>query len=500
MKPRLILRADGDARIGLGHVMRLVAVAEIAGPQWHRVFVLRAPTDAVRDLVSGSVDEVVALEAFASGAAEAAWLADNLLKADDVLALDGYDFDFDYQSALREAVGALLFVDDLHAFPQVADVVLNPAGGISPAVYDLRRPGAQLLIGPRWAPLRAPFRKAALHPVPEPALVNTVLLCLGGADPGNATRHLAAELVSLPGVAHLHVAVGAAYQHWTALQEWAAGQAPERLTLHHALSATGFCEVMQGCGAAVTSASTVSYEYCSAGGGLLCVLPTAENQRGIYDFLLHGGLARPYHALGNALSAPDVGHIVGQLRLAQRQHFDGLAPDRLRGVLRSLHARARLNLRPATWADSDLLLAWANDAIVRLFSYSSTPIARADHEGWLRGKLADPSYLLLIAEVAGTPVGTIRYALDETAGTATLSYSLAAGARGQGLGAPLLILGNEAARHYWGTALRRTLGHVQRVNEASIKAFRRAGFLTVNDPATPTDSVSFEWRFDLASS
>ena len=42
MTPRLILRADGNERIGLGHVMRLLALAEIAGEEFDRVFVVRA--------------------------------------------------------------------------------------------------------------------------------------------------------------------------------------------------------------------------------------------------------------------------------------------------------------------------------------------------------------------------------------------------------------------------------------------------------------------------
>lgn len=490
-KPRLVLRADGDARIGLGHVMRLVALAEIAGPHWHRVLVLREPTAAIRTQLGEAVEEFITIHPLLSLDEEAVWLAKHVLQLTDVLVLDGYEFDFAYQQILRAAAGAILYIDDLHAIPQAADAILNPAGGVPRSHYDLRRPGARLFTGPAWAPLRAPFREAAQAP-PPPADPTSVLLCLGGADPANYTRQLAANLLNVSGLGHLHVAVGAAYQCWEALQVWAAEQASTRLTLHHALPAAEFCSLLQACGAAVTSASTTSYEYVSAGGGLLTIIQTAENQRSIYEFLLSKGLARPYTALPNMLSAPDIAHIQTELWVAQRRHFDGRAPDRIRQLLASLGAQAHLVLRPATFADSEHLLAWTNDPVVRRYSYNSEPVLRPKHEGWLQDRLADPLHLVLVAEVAGQPAGTIRYAFDPLTGTATLSYSLAADFRGRGLGGPLLLKGSEIAYKQFGSTLRRVVGHVQNSNEPSQRAFRRADFCEFIDATTPADSVSFE--------
>ncbi|QNP52112.1 hypothetical protein H9L05_19855 [Hymenobacter qilianensis] len=44
--PRLVLRADGNPRIGLGHVMRLLALADILRDEFGCVFVIQEP-DAV---------------------------------------------------------------------------------------------------------------------------------------------------------------------------------------------------------------------------------------------------------------------------------------------------------------------------------------------------------------------------------------------------------------------------------------------------------------------
>ncbi len=494
MTPRIIFRADGDAHIGLGHLTRLTALAEIAGSSFRRVFALRAAPASIRAEVAESVEEVIDLPAFETLAEEAAWLAGQLLQSTDLLVLDGYPFDFAYQQTVRAACGALLYLDDLRTGPQAADVVLNvaPLVPAEATTYDLRRPGARLLTGPTWAPLRAPFRAAALAPAP-PAPPNVVLLCLGGADPANHTQHLAETLVREPRVQHLHVVVGASYRHWEALDAWADAQPSERLTLHRALSAPVFCQLLQACGAAVVSPSTTSYEYASAGGGLLTLLLTAENQRGIHDFLLREGLARPTAALPNLLSAPDVAHIQAVLRSAQRQWFDGSAPQRLQHLISGLVAQAHLQLRRATAADAEQVLTWTNDPVTRQFSFNSAPVATPDHQRWFASRLADPNHLFLLATVGDVPAGTIRFGLEPATHTATLSFAIGAAFRGRSLAAPLLLAGVAAAYAHWGVLLKRIIGHVLPANEASCRAFRRAGFWERDDAQAPTNSVTFEW-------
>ncbi len=492
---RLVFRADGNAQIGLGHVMRLLALAEIASDSFQRIFITRADLPLSTQAEVRAVGAELIMLPPMPLAQEAHWLATELLKPTDTVVLDGYDFDFAYQTTIRAACGALVYLDDLVAFPQVADVVLNPAGGVDITRYDVRRAGAQVLTGPMWAPMRGPFRAAAtLLTVPAP--VGAVLLCLGGADLANRTLAIARQLVQVAGIEELHVAVGGAYSHYEELAKWVATESVSfaaQVVVHHALSADAFCELLQSCGSALLSASTVCYEYISSGGGLLTLIQTAENQRNIYEFMLREGLARPATALANMLSAPDRLHTQAFLRAAQRQHFDGKAPERLWRLLRSLGAQAVMRLRPATPADSDVLLQWANDPLVRQFSYNTAVIEQANHESWLAAKLANKHHLLLLAEIDGKSIGTIRFAFDVASTTATLSFLVAPEMRGHGLAAALLRHGIRAAAARWAT-LDRVVGHVQLQNEASQAAFRRAGFTERNDSATPADSVSFDYR------
>ena len=499
LAPRLVLRADGNATIGLGHIMRLLALANLLSSDFQEVlFLIHAPDAAVRHLLHQAGLHLAELPP-APFATEATSLA-ALLRPTDVLVLDGYGFDYTYQVAVRPLVARLVCLDDLHAFPFAADLVLNPAGGITPAHYDLRAPGARLLSGPAFAPLRPEFLTAS-RILEEHSAINskpaTILLCLGGADPRQLTRATAAALLALPAVAHVHAVVGAAFAAWDELHTWAASHA-ERLTLHRALYAAELAALMQRCDAAVLSPSTISYEYCAAGGGLLLTLPTADNQHDLNQFLRAAGMALPYPAAPNVLTAAEAPRLVAQLRRAQRRYFDGQQGRRLRQEVAALQVPAApLHLRPVQPQDSTQLLAWTNDPATRQQSFDPAPVPLAQHETWLASQLAQPEcYLLLLAETidTGEPVGLIRFALsldDEKDAPATLSYSLGPAYRGRGWAAPLLLAGTRAVLAAW-PQVGQVLGEVKADNVASVRAFRRVGFGEVVGTG-PEGSRTFAW-------
>jgi UDP-2,4-diacetamido-2,4,6-trideoxy-beta-L-altropyranose hydrolase len=492
MKPatpaRLVLRADGNPRIGLGHVMRLLAVAGMLRAEYRTLFVVQEPSAELMQTLAAGVDEVVEMPP-QPAAGEPAWLRQNVLQPDDILILDGYGFEYSYQVAVRPYVASLVCLDDLHAFPLAADLVINPAGGVDPARYDLRQPGARLLSGPAYAPLRPEFAAAAAGPAPQTpgASASQVLICLGGADPAQQTQRVAEALLTLAPVQQVHAVVGSAYAGWAALQQWAADQ--PRLYLHRNLGAAEMVALMQQCGAAVCAPSTVSYEYCAAGGGLLFTLPLADNQRGIDEFLRGQGLALPYPSASNVLTSPEAARIAAQLRTAQRRQFDGRTAERWQQALAALRrptaapADDALLVRRATAHDVHLYFEWANDPAVRQNAVHPEPIAWATHQVWFARRLADPATYLYVLEQAGAPVGQVRVEFDAAQPSApgVIDYSVGAAWRGQGLGADILgaALGRLRQERPGEWAV---VGQVKPHNQASVRVFEKLGFQ--RQPAT----------------
>ncbi|WP_071837686.1 UDP-2,4-diacetamido-2,4,6-trideoxy-beta-L-altropyranose hydrolase [Hymenobacter norwichensis] len=490
--PRLLLRADGNSHIGLGHVMRLLALTEIVRAEAAEcLFMLREPSDELRRQLTEAGCTVIEVPVQPLPE-EAVWLVRHVLLATDILVLDGYSFTYSYQHTVRAAVARLVYLDDLHSFPLAADLVLNPAGGIQINQYEMRQPGARLLAGPAYAPLRTAFREATQRPA-SISSSDTVLVCLGGADPTHQTRHVAATLLTLPSIREVHVVVGSAYLGWEELQAW--GTQQPQLILHRNVAAPQLVDLMRTCGAAVCSPSTVSYEYCAAGGGLLALLQVADNQQDINQFLCDAGLALPYSEALVALASGAASGLAVKFRQRQRQVFDGLAPVRLQQEFRALQLPAPpFYLRPARPSDSSQLLSWTNDPIVRQHSFNPTPVTRTQHQQWFAARLADKNSLLLLAEDGGTgkPVGLIRFQVEED--EATLSYLLDAAYRGLKLAPLLLLAGTRTVLQHF-PRLRRVIGHVQQSNTASIKSFQHAGFQITNQlPAAPAGSVTFVWE------
>ncbi len=91
-----------------------------------------------------------------------------------------------------------------------------------------------------------------------------------------------------------------------------------------------------------------------------------------------------------------------------------------------------LTLRPATMTDATLLFLWRNDPSTRAASHSTGEIDFDSHCNWLDRSLQMPSRRLLIAEIGGAPVGTVR--ADSSAGATELSWTVAPDRRGTGVG------------------------------------------------------------------
>jgi predicted dehydrogenase/RimJ/RimL family protein N-acetyltransferase len=135
-----------------------------------------------------------------------------------------------------------------------------------------------------------------------------------------------------------------------------------------------------------------------------------------------------------------------------------------------------VELRAARREDAELLLAWRNDADTRRWSLSSQEIAPEQHRRWLERVLSEDSAQLWVIEDGARPVGQVRVdAGDDGAGQ--VHIALAPQARGRGIGAAALT--QACARALAQPRVRGLHARVKQGNEASLRAFDRAGFRAV---------------------
>jgi UDP-2,4-diacetamido-2,4,6-trideoxy-beta-L-altropyranose hydrolase len=223
---RILIRADAGPAIGVGHVMRCFALAQVAATKGPVSLATasslpgglaeRLRRDAV---VLHEIDEPPGSPADARATGD---LAGRL--GADWIVVDGYPFGPSYVGALRRAGTRVLQFDDDAAAPTfAADIILNQNCHATAADYTGRVSGrAQVLAGPRFAQIRREFMAwrgwvRAIAPIGR-----RVLVTLGGADPAGLTARIVEALAPLGGDLEVTVLAGSANPKREAIERQAA--------------------------------------------------------------------------------------------------------------------------------------------------------------------------------------------------------------------------------------------------------------------------------------
>ena len=138
-----------------------------------------------------------------------------------------------------------------------------------------------------------------------------------------------------------------------------------------------------------------------------------------------------------------------------------------------------LFMRPANFFDTELSFKWANDPVVRNYSFNKTEIRWEEHHRWFTSKLLDPFCRYYILQNKGLNIGSIRFDVDES-GSAKISYLVDPVFHGQGYGRLILQMGQEKVIEEM-PEIKNVVGYVMKENAASISIFEKMGFEANND-------------------
>lgn len=477
MKTDIFFRADGHNRMGVGHVMRSLALSRMLMRDFNCLVAIRNPNPALRTLARGLCHRLIELPETEDDLAEAALLAKHFLSGKEIVVLDGYHFGAEYQALMRRRGGPVVCIDDLHREPFVADLIINHAGGIRPEDYDAQ-PYTRFCLGPDYALLHKAYLEAA-RIRSRPNGHRVAFVCMGGADPHNDTLKVLHRLEASGFVRQCYVVLGPVYRHHEALRAYLQESSLSVMLLEN-LPPEHMVGYMRLCPLAVLPPSTVALEYCCVGGALY-LHQTADNQNDLRRYLLGEGLA--FDLAEFPVVQPER---VNAVMTRQAEVFDGQSDVRLLRAFIHLENEMHCRLRPATIDDMMSFFRWANDPETRRQSFNSKPITLAEHKHWFSRKLFDPASYLYVLEFKGQPVGQIRFDLEERA---VLSYSVAPEFRGRGFGTLLIERGLARLRQDVGEPLE-VVGYVKAENAASNRAFRKLGFEPLPG-AAPRQAVAY---------
>ena len=329
IKPKVYIRADGNSEIGLGHVVRSLALAEMLKDDFNCVFVTRFLTDYIHAEALKVCEEVIKLpesddhfDAFLS-----------ILSGDEIVVLDNYFYDTDYQRKIKSKGCKLVCIDDIHEKHFVADVVINHAPYVSQHDYSTES-YTKCLLGTKYALIRTPFLHLAKRSKNFNE-ANRAFVCFGGSDYKNITQRVVERLLSFDFINHIFIVTGGAYMHKGKLQ-LLLEQDSDRISSYSNIAAEQVADILNKSDFAVVPCSSILWE-CMAAKLPVITGYYVDNQKFISDYFVDkniGCVVGDFNV--NLFSEQDVLGLSQNNAIAVANYIDGNSGFRIQNEFKTL--------------------------------------------------------------------------------------------------------------------------------------------------------------------
>ncbi len=251
-----------------------------------------------------------------------------------ILVLDSYRAE--PQAIARGGAPLMAVIDDLADRPLPVDLVVNGLAGAESLPYQVAA-HTRLLLGPRYALLRRPFRAPPARPVA--ARPGRVLITTGGEDRAGLVPRLVDAVAGALSEVVLDVVVGPLFANAGEIQRSSA-RWPGRVTLHQ--HPADLSDLMRRADVAVTGGGQTTYELAATGTPAVAIPLAANQERTLRALEAAGTLTVVWRAADRGLPsvvAEGLKHLADDPQARDRQSqagrrlVDGRGAERVAGVL-----------------------------------------------------------------------------------------------------------------------------------------------------------------------
>lgn len=502
----IAIRADASTRMGTGHVMRCLTLAsKFKGDNYRIIFLCKQNDGHLIGFIKNSDYEVVRLSAPNSNQSleqdEQLWLgcdhqddaneclqrfSDLKISHIDLLIVDHYSLDYQWQDILKPLCEKIMVIDDLANRKHHCDILLDQTFGRASIDYKTLVPKhCKLLLGMPYMLLRDEFHQAReLAQLQRQKLqnnpLNQILVSLGGTDPDNIASKILRWLVSIEATyekLNICLVANGSSKFLGELNSLSKKHPSIRIVINP----PSMAKLMLNADIAIGSSGATAWERCCLGLPTLSII-SADNQKQVSENLEQAGaiLSLGYfkqlkeHSFKGAFDK-----LFRDKKLYQnmvQKSFDccdGLGADRsAKEILRVI---SNVELRLATIKDKEITFKWQSNKNIRQYFKQPKIPKKVEHDHWFKNNLADPTSSLYIILYDKLPVGTLR--LDELC---KLEYiiSILVSPDLQGKGIALQTLNKISDLVENGLFF----ADIHQDNINSIKLFKKAGF----EPVSPS--------------
>lgn len=324
----VVIRADANSKIGMGHVTRCLSVADALLKRGEEVLFVTADDTPVPLLTKKGIPYRVLHTDYADMEAELPELWEVLRELpqgaespDAALAqkntsilVDSYYVTEKYLAALKKRI-TTIYMDDIYAFSYPVDMLINYNiyGEEMGYEKDAAFADTKLLLGANYVPLREEFSAGAgyvqsrkelsaetenvtpaedrLHQTAEQGRTadGGILITTGGSDSFNLAGQLLMEAMKYDALKEkeYHVVSGSLNPHIRELQ--ALAQKHENIHIH--CNVTNMAELMAESEVALSAGGSTLYELCAVGVPVIA-FSFAENQERLVQTFVKRGIAQ----------------------------------------------------------------------------------------------------------------------------------------------------------------------------------------------------------------
>ena len=486
----LYIRADADSRIGTGHVMRCIALAQAWQDRGAKVaFLCHCESEALHRRI---IDEGFDFIAVGNSHPDPSDLRQTLKELSVVghqpsancwLVLDGYHFTPEYQKAIRDAGIRLLVIDDLnHLSHYYADILLNQNIHAPDLKYQCDE-DTVLLLGTRYVLLRREFLRYRSFRRQIPRKAKNILVSLGGGDLDNVTLKAiqALKYIEDPEI-EARVVVGPVNHNTEKLRKEII-HSPFAIRLLP--NVNNMPELMAWADLAISGGGSTCWELAFMGlPSLVAILAENQVELAVRLETKHAAVNIGwFHMFSSGQLFAKIDALMNDRNLRSSISDNASSLIDGEGIARVSDAMVggQITLRRATLDDCRLVWQWSNEKETRQASFSQGLISWEEHVQWFKDKLEDRDHFFFIASNGKkNPLGQLRFSVEEK--KAVVSLSIAAESRNLGYGSEILRIG--ARKLFHETKVDEIIAFVKDENQISLRTFQRAGFKKTKESIT----------------
>ncbi len=367
----VVIRADANSKIGMGHVMRCLSVADALLKRGEEVLFVTADDTPVPLLTKKGIPYCVLHTDYADMEAELPKLWNALSELPQgpgvpeaalpqrniFILVDSYYVTEKYLAALKKRI-TTIYMDDIYAFSYPVDMLINYNiyGEEMGYEKDAAFADTKLLLGTNYVPLREEFSAGAGYVQSRkelslgaanvtPAEEGGILITTGGSDGFNLAGQLLMEAMKYDALKEkeYHVVSGSLNPHIGELQ--ALAQKHENIHIH--CNVTNMAELMAESEVALSAGGSTLYELCAMGVPVIA-FSFAENQERLVQTFVKRGIAQyggNYRTDGNKMIQNTIAglkvlleeeNLRAEYRAKARTLVDGKGADRIAEAIQAL--------------------------------------------------------------------------------------------------------------------------------------------------------------------